>query len=221
LNHTALEHVQAQEGNPSNKQINQLAEQSELFGRGIFNDPLSGSYNTGVVQRFSNNFASLHNHGTRHDFEKHWMVVYFFDELEKLYDASCHGSNSAMVDTWSSNGDALAVTPMRDLMGLGENAITPLFQSSVTSVGMDLEFAFISVQSMTKDVPGGPQLFINNQANQADAFTNPIVFASLTPSNSEWKNVLLSADGNMKDIEFTGLNSTIFLIDVVTKTFNL
>jgi len=221
INYSALDGIHQHEGLTSNKQMDVLAEQSELFGRGIFNDPLSGIYNRNSENRISNNFASLHNHGTRHDFEKHWMVVYFFDELEKLYEASCHGSNSEMINTWNSRGDALANTPMKDLLGLGENAITPLFNEAVSSVGMDLEYAYSEVQDITGNVPGGPRHHVKDAADLATARRNYIVQNDLSACNHEWRHVLLSLDGSMTSDAVSGFASITSIINVLKKTFEL
>ena len=221
INYSALDAVHQHEGLTSNKQMDVLAEQSELFGRGIFNDPLSGSYNINSDPRISNNFASLHSHGTRHDFEKHWVVVYFFDELEKLYEASCHGSNSEMINTWNSRGDALANTPMKDLLGLGENAITPLFHEAVSSIGMDIEYAYTEVQSITVNVPGGPRLYAKNALDIGTARMNPMRQNELSACNYEWRHVLLSLDGSMTSDGVSGVFSVTSIINVFKKTFEL
>lgn len=110
-----------------------LCEKSKMAGHGIFSDPL---FFTDAVQSYNTclslDIESLNQHGVRHDFMKHWMVVNFFKHLDNLFDQSCTSGNAHLIDLFSVNGEYLGNTPFGDLECLGTKK-KDLFPCSTTA----------------------------------------------------------------------------------------
>jgi len=142
VNGYVYDHSNADSETALTSNVKHLCEKSETAGHGIFSDPLSCSGEVASNRtRLSLDMGLLHQHGVRHDFMKHWMVLNFFKHLDDRFNESCTSRNSHLIDSLSKSGDLLANTPFSDLQCLGNKTkgVIPLFHHSVSSLGMQGE----------------------------------------------------------------------------------
>jgi len=175
---------------PRKVEVSALAEQSELIGRGLYNDPIQ--YADGSLARVFSNFDSLLQHGVTRDLEKHWLVNRAFDVLETLFTDSTFGTASLEISMKNGVACPLAVTPLADLRCLGAT-LQPLFQAKENCCDLPRKYALLRSRELMNaiftNIPAAP-------FNYADLLPGQIQphFTTLCMQAG-----LLSMDGDMAD----------------------
>ena len=123
LSHAAIKLIQ--QDSPPPQEIRVLPQQSEVFGRGFFNDPISKT--AAQTQRIFTNYDALQDNGVSRDFEKHWFIAHAFQLLDDMYDHAEFGGKALQACVANGVGCGLAITPLADLACLGGSNLHPLF----------------------------------------------------------------------------------------------
>jgi len=148
LSHAGVKLVQ--ETCPPTQEIRVLPQQSELFGRGFFNDPISKT--VGQQQRLFTNYDALQDAGVARDFEKHWFIAHAFQILDDMYDHVEFGGKALNDCMQNGTGKPLAITPLADLACLASTSLQPLISLTKNHREMPLHYCFDVCQDLFREV---------------------------------------------------------------------
>jgi len=171
-------------------EVTTLAEQSEVFGRGLYNDSIL----TGGApdQRILTNFDSLLQFGVTRDFEKHWLVTHAFDVLDSLFNDPVFGS-AAMENAMKTGSKSfMSITPFADLRCIG--SIIPLVQAKVNPCDLPMKYALAQFNTLLTDFSGVESVY---PVIEIDARAVQPHFTNLLHGHG-----MLSMDGDMSDVYY-------------------
>jgi len=173
-------------------EVSALAEQSEVFGRGLYNDSILAATPDARGKRVLTNLDSLLQFGVTRDFEKHWLVTHAFDVLDSLFNDPVFGSAAMENAMKTGTKSYLSITPFADLRCIG--SIWPLVQAKVNPCDLPQKYALAQFNTLLTDfsgvVPVYPVVDIDPHEIQTH-FTNLLV-----------AHGMLSMDGDMSDVYY-------------------
>jgi len=172
-----------------------LPQQAELFGRGLFNDPISKG--TDIKQRMFCNYDALLCHGVARDFEEHWLVAHAFQVLDNMYDHNEYGAKALQTHIENGTPCPLAITPFADLSCLNSSQLLPLFTTAHDSSTFVIELGFRYCRTIVYPMHGRKPNW-NPPGRNKKEIVHPNFFDVLDEGQ------LLCLDGNLADTMFDG-----------------
>jgi len=142
-----------------------VAQQAELFGRGLYNDPITKD--AAQAERILTNFDSLAQTGVARDFEQQWTIVHAFETLDNMFTHSTYGSAALEKCIATGRGCGLAITPLADWACLTNGDLEPLVSLRHSMLRLPATGALGAVRYISRYF--GNQFTPANEGNEWDA----------------------------------------------------